>query len=131
MKAIICLDDHNGMRFNNRRQSRDAAVIDHIRSITQGQKLWISPDSQKLFSEEDAVCIDENYLEKAADNDWCFIEDSNIMRVMPKVHTLVVYRWNRHYPADTYFLYALQAPAEKCDFPGNSHPIITREVYKL
>ena len=28
MIVMVCIDDHNGMMFNHRRQSRDRAVIE-------------------------------------------------------------------------------------------------------
>ena len=30
MKVIVCVDDNNGMMFNNRRQSRDEKVIEKV-----------------------------------------------------------------------------------------------------
>ena len=30
MKIIVCLDNNNGMLFNNRRQSRDSVLIERI-----------------------------------------------------------------------------------------------------
>lgn len=49
MKVIITLDDRNGMMFNNRRQSRDRAVTEHILALAEGKTLWVSPYTQKLI----------------------------------------------------------------------------------
>ena len=49
MKVIITLDDKNGMMFNNRRQSRDRAVTEHILALAEGKTLWVSPYTQKLI----------------------------------------------------------------------------------
>ena len=37
MKVIVCVDDNNGMMFNNRRQSRDRILIeDVVKSVVGG-----------------------------------------------------------------------------------------------
>ena len=50
MTLYICLDDRCGLQFNRRRQSRDAAVLEDIRSRLTG-KLLIEPFSEKLIRE--------------------------------------------------------------------------------
>ena len=50
MNLYICLDDRNGLRFNKRRQSRDTAVLEDIRSRLTGD-LLIEPFSEKLIRE--------------------------------------------------------------------------------
>ena len=37
MEVIVCVDDHNGMLFNHRRQSRDQAVIADMWKESKGQ----------------------------------------------------------------------------------------------
>ena len=41
MKMIVCLDDRNGVSFNNRRQSRDRVVIQDILTLTRGHGLYV------------------------------------------------------------------------------------------
>ena len=49
MKIIACLDDNNGLLFNNRRQSRDRVVIEDILKDCHNSKLWINNFSKSLF----------------------------------------------------------------------------------
>ena len=50
-----------------------------------------------------------------------------------KLEQIIVYRWNRHYPADFYFGIALETPAwtriRTEEFAGSSHEKITKDVY--
>ena len=133
MTLYFCLDDRGGMLFNHRRQSRDAAVLEDIRSRVSGP-LWIDPISVKLMERAEMPCIlapeeitenveDAHYFaESRLPGDWVALAD-----------TVVCYRWNRHYPADQYFDVDLTAMGfvlqETVDFPGKSHENITREVY--
>ena len=41
MKIIACLDDNNGLLFNNRRQSRDRVVIEDILKDCHNSKLSV------------------------------------------------------------------------------------------
>ena len=51
MNVIICLDDNNGMLFNNRRQSRDKALLSDVFDNLRGEKLFITLFSEKLMAE--------------------------------------------------------------------------------
>ena len=50
MTLYVCLDDRDGMLFNNRRQSRDRAVLEDIRASVP-DVVTISPFSEKLVRE--------------------------------------------------------------------------------
>ena len=48
-----------------------------------------------------------------------------------KLESLVLYRWNRRYPADVYFDLDLSQwrLVSRREFSGTSHDTITKEVY--
>lgn len=135
MKLIVCLDDNNGMLFNKRRQSSDAELCKHIYRMTAGRKLWMNEYSAKLFAEySDVISVDECFLELADEDDYCFLEKLNVTPILSGVREIIIFKWNRVYPADTWF------PAEimknfkliaQEEFPGKSHKTITKEVYTL
>ena len=52
MKIIVCLDDNNGMLFNNRRQSRDKTVVEDIISVYQNSTDKDGFDITNLTEEE-------------------------------------------------------------------------------
>ncbi|MBE6801543.1 MAG: hypothetical protein E7530_01510 [Ruminococcaceae bacterium] len=132
MKVIICLDDNGGMLFNNRRQSRDKEVLKDIINNLKGEKLFISPFSEKLFDDySENVIIDEEFLIKASENDTCFVEN-NTLKAVSGINEIVVYKWNRVYPTDfkcSVDLSELEL-VETIDFKGFSHEKITKETYK-
>lgn len=131
MTLILCLDDKNGMLFNNRRQSADRVLCRHIEQKIGNGKLFVTPYSAKLFS-ADKVTVAENPLDLAGTDDCCFIENLEVTPYLEKADKLLIYRWNRTYPSDVTF--PAQALAgwtriEIEEFPGNSHDRITVEVY--
>ena len=127
MNLYICLDDRNGLLFNKRRQSRDSAVLEDIRSQLTG-KLLIEPFSEKLIREAEIPYV----LPPETAEDF-FAENVPSEEVLETVRKLVIYRWNRHYPSDIRWEPDLKAmgfaPPETAEFPGTSHEKITREVY--
>lgn len=130
MNIIVCLDDNLGMLFNKRRQSRDRRVIEDIASFTD--EILISPFSQNLFSK--SMCktkMDEKYLETAHANTYCFVEVDHVSPYIDKIEQIIVYRWNRTYPADFKFDISLEnwMQIEQTDFAGFSHEKITKEIY--
>ena len=123
MKLIVCLDDNNGMMFNNRRQSRDKILIENVLELCKGEKLYTNEYSAKLFP-ENAVEICEN-----PENGYCFAENFTVDE--NDIEEIIVYKWNRVYPADVQFNIDLKKwnLAETFDFAGSSHEKITRERY--
>ena len=134
MRIILCLDDNGGMTFNNRRQSRDRVLIDDIFATVGEGRLIIAPFSQKLLSDRtEAYTVDDDMLDNARCEDYCFIEDRGVSKHSSRVDEVVIYRWNRVYPADTYFDMDLNAGGFKLvkayEFEGSSHEKITKEIY--
>lgn len=135
MVLIVCIDDKNGMAFNGRRQSRDSILCERIMSVVGEKRICMRPDSAKLFSDYSMhICFVE-VLGEAADNaDYYFAETDNPTQLLPMVDEVIVYRWNRTYPADLYFPTELLCDGwslvKTFDFPGNSHERISEEVYR-
>lgn len=130
MNIIVCLDDNQGMLFNKRRQSRDRKVLEDIFSLTKN--LWINSFSEKLFAESDVTTnVDEEFLSKAGKGEFCFVENEKIMPYINRIEQIIVYRWNRKYPADVRFDASLQdwKLVGQKEFSGKSHEKITREIY--
>ncbi len=128
MTLIVCLDDRNGMLFNRRRQSQDSILCQHITEFA-GEKLLVNEYSAKLFPKA-RVCPDP--LGCAREGDFCFVEDLDVLPFLEKAGKLIVFRWNRHYPADVTFPSEVLENwklLERMEFPGSSHENITREVY--
>ena len=127
MTLYICLDDRNGLKFNNRRQSRDSAVLEDIRRQLTGS-LLIDSFSEKLIREAGIPYV----LPPETAEDF-FAENIPSDEVLEKTNKIVIYRWNRHYPADIRWEPDLTAMGfvlqETIEFPGTSHEKITREVY--
>lgn len=135
MKLIVCVDDRMGMMFNKRRQSKDEKVREDILSmLDEGQKLFVSPYTAKQFlpEEQEKVYVSETFLSEATGEDICFIEDSDVSELEDKIESIVLYRWNRHYPSDRYFTLDLSnyELISSFDFVGNSHPEMLKEEYQ-
>jgi hypothetical protein len=136
MKIALCLDDRNGMSFAGRRQSMDEILRQDLLLLVKGHRLWMSPYSAAQFdSLPENVQVDGACLEKAGQEDWCFVEDGDVLSVQDRVTQFAIYRWNRHYPSDRKFpleVFQDRWKLESCrEFPGKSHENITLEVYTL
>ena len=134
MVLTVCVDDQYGMRFNRRRQSRDRAVCADLLTEAGGRTLWMAPESRTLFPEEaEGICAAVDFLEQAGNQDLCFAETPPLRPWLDRVNKLVIYRWNRRYPADQRLDFDPLAEGfrlDACrDFPGLSHASITKEVY--
>ncbi len=131
MNLIVCLDERNGMMFNHRRQSRDIRLCERVIALTTG-KLYMSEYSAKIFPESEKIVACEDFFEKASNKDYCFFEEPPV--TLENVNQIIIYRWNRHYPADRHFGFDLDSLGFELvsteEFIGNSHPTITEQIFK-
>ena len=126
MKLIVCLDDNNGMMFNNRRQSRDRVLVENVLELCNDEKLYTNEYSAKLFPENTVEMFESiDNIEEG----YCFAENFTVNEEY--VEEIIVYKWNRLYPADTHFNISLKNwnIIETVEFEGSSHEKITRERY--
>ena len=133
MILIVCVDERNGMTFNNRRPSRDKILTGRIIEKTKDKKLWITTFSKDIFNiEEDGnIMIDDKFYSIAEKEDYCFIENIDANIISDKVDKIILYNWNRHYPADKYFNISLDnwLIISEENFTGSSHDNITERIY--
>ena len=151
MKIIVCVDNQNGMMFNHRRQSQDRVLRKRILELTGGKKLWMNAYSQKQFLQDlqgngtmperqepsgqsgqlGQIQVDDAFLEKAGTGEYCFVEDMDVVPYESRIEEVILYHWNRDYPADMYFKVDLSGwnLAETQEYAGFSHEKITEERY--
>jgi hypothetical protein len=129
MRLIMCISKNGGIAFHHRRQSRDEQVCKDMISLSEG-RLCVSAYSADLFSGiADVIVCDDC---RSAGDEYYFAE-----REMPGVDIMnlsevVLYHWNREYPADVFFDLDLSGFTRKevVEFAGKSHACIRREIWE-
>lgn len=132
MILIACADDNLGMLFNARRQSMDRVLRSCLLERCKGCNLWMNAYSRGQFDETaEGITVDEDFMAKAGRDDYCFAENISVKPYEKEMQKIILYRWNRFYPADLYFDIDLKKwhLKENNDFAGSSHDKITEEVY--
>ncbi len=137
MTILVCVDDRMGQMFHRRRLSRDRVLSARILERAAGRVLRISPYSVPLFDglpSSARLEVGEDYLAQASGDDLCFVEREDAAPWLDRADRLVLYRWNRAYPADLRFPGDILAQnwtlTAASDFPGSSHDKITEEFYE-
>ena len=131
MILIVCVDDAGGLGFNRRRQSQDRAL--RARMLEKWGRLWMSAYSARQFDPPpEGLRTAEDFLEQAGPGEVCFLETEDPAAWADRAEGLIVYRWNRKYPAGLYCTIGLSAwkLERREEFAGSSHEKITKEVYK-
>lgn len=128
MILAACVDDRMGLQFGGRRQSKDAALRQKITDLSGGN-LRMSHYSGRQF--QSGGYTGDDYLSAAKPGDWCFAEDTAYLEYAGSIEKIVLFKWNREYPADLYFEFPGEWRLSSTeDFPGTSHEKITMEVYE-
>ena len=123
MIVMVCVDDKNGMMFNKRRQSQDRVLRQHMLELAGNKKLWMNAYSRTQFSKE------ENRIIRSGE--YCFLEDEDPAQYKEQIEELILFHWNRTYPADLCCTLDLSEWKRKTteEFAGSSHEKITQEWY--
>lgn len=132
MVLVVCVDDNLGMLFNNRRQSMDSVLRSRLLKMCAGHKLWMNAYSRSQFDETvEGITVDEDFMDKAGIGDYCFAENISVKAYEKQISKLVIFKWNRVYPADLYFDINLKKwqLVKSSEFAGSSHDKITEEIY--
>ena len=130
MILVCCLDKKDGLLFNKRRQSRDRALVENLLATANGAPIHIAPYSAALFT-TGATVSDAPHLCAGA-GEYYFYEGISVLPDRERIEGVILYLWNREYPADVRFDRGILA-AMRCrsreHFVGTSHEKITKEVY--
>ena len=130
--VAVTVDDRMGIAFNKRRQSSDRILIGDLVNTVSG-KIYVSEYSASLFKDhgDKAIVVTDPLLE-CPDGGCCFIEKAHVGVHTNDVESVIVYRWNRHYPSDMMLDLDLNGYKlmESTEFVGSSHEKITKEIYK-
>ena len=133
MIVMVCVDDKNGMMFNTRRQSQDRVLRQHMLELAGDKKLWMNAYSRKQFSKEDEnrIAVAENGFQNIRSGEYCFLEDEDPAQYTEQIEELILFHWNRIYPADFFCTLDLSEWKRKTteEFAGCSHEKITQEWY--
>ena len=131
--VAITVDDQMGLAFNNRRQSRDRVLIDDLCKKTN-KDIYVSSYSASLFEEhKERILVVDDPLADCPDGGVCFVEMTELKPYIESISTLIIYHWNRMYPADK----RLDITPTECgfkmsakyEFVGSSHDKITKGIY--
>ena len=135
MIAALCVDDRGGMAFNGRRQSQDRILRKVLMARAGPCPVWMNAYSAGQFEPEytGQIRVAEDFLLRAGPGEFCFVETQSLLEYEARLEQIVLFRWNRLYPADTWLDLPLSQNgwhvAEQQDFSGSSHKTITQEVY--
>lgn len=131
LKIILCLDDQNGMMFNHRRQSQDRALRQYIKEMTIDDKVWMNNYSRGLYQDFPHAEVCEDFLCQAEHGDYCIVEDQKIAPLKNKIEKLIIFRWQKKYPADMKLDLNLESwnLIEQEEIEGSSH-LILKQVYQ-
>ena len=94
-------------------------------------RLLMNEYSSNLFECENVV-VDNDFLKNALFSDYCFVENESIADYTQDIERVVLFKWNKVYPSDFKldFDFSVFSLKESFDFEGNSHELITCEVWE-
>lgn len=136
MIGMTFVDRNGGTMFNQRRQSQDRLLREHILRLAGDRPIWMSAYTARQFPAEQQGRIrqTERPLSAAGRGELCLVEGAALLPHEGQLESLILFRWDCVYPADTYLDIPLEEHgwrlAECLELQGYSHKKITQEVYQ-
>lgn len=127
MKAVICLDNHNGISFFHKRLSSDFLQREDMMKLVNNKMVTMSAYSAKLFNKDyNNIIIGEPHRDLIY-----FFEDGSINNYLDEIDELILYYWNKDYPYDEIFIFdeSKFELLKEYEFKGNSHDKISCKIY--
>ena len=130
MIAILCLDNNNGMMFNDRSQSQDRGLREYIAEMTKGEKVYMNAYTENLYEEIKNPIVSEDFLQKAGKGEPCIVENLPLSPVKDQIEEIVIFSWNKVYPFDQVLDVDLEEwkLVEEEQIEGSTHEI-TKQIY--
>lgn len=126
MTLILWVGKNGEMMFNRRRCSSDREVIADIQAMYDPSEIRLSAYSSPLFPGAKVI----SDLSEAGES-VLFLEDLPLNAALVQARKLIVYRFDRVYPADVRLVIPRDFHmTESWEFAGFSHEKIAREVYE-
>ena len=148
MKLVLCTDSRYGYSFNHRRQSSDIEMRrDMIRRLgTEADRIFVNAYTERsllkdgCFSDEEAARRKDGpspsgraFLETAEKaGGWAFAENVDLKGCLHCIDELLLYIWDKRYPADYTFPAELLSSfrlEEEAQLKGRSHDVIYLKHY--
>ncbi len=108
MIIILCLDNNNGMMFNDRRQSQDRGLREYIAEMTKGEKVYMNAYTEKLYEEINDPVVCEDFLHKAGKGETCIVQNSPLLKPVIDQIEIVIFRWNKVIRPIRYWMWILR-----------------------
>lgn len=131
MILAFCVDDQGGLAFNHRAAEPGPSAGGGFAGGGRARPVFCLPYSAGLFDPGAVTVVDAPGAVSA--DGILFLENTDPAAYIPHAEELLLYRWNRLYPADltlngtpVQWGYRLQ---DTTNFAGTSHEKITRERY--
>ena len=133
MVLITCVDQKNGLGFNGRRQTSDSAVYADIckYAVDHFCGLEMAPVTLKAIMQYLSLNGDEEHPIVTEAKEARFAELDDCKGLDDIYDTLILYRWDKTYPADMFLEIGLQnyQLVESQELHGTSHEKIVKETY--
>lgn len=109
----------------------DRTLIEYIYNFVDENKLWITEFSKDLFEGRNYNLFDGSDVEDIKE-DYLFVENCSVKSFEDKIDEIILFNWNRVYPADLFFDISLEDWNHEfeMEIEGFSHEKISIKIYK-
>lgn len=133
MVIVACIDKLGNITADANRQINDILFIKRLWETTNEALLFINDCSRKKFFYYPMMYIDDNFLDQAEAEDYCFVENTDITPYVDRIDKIILYKWNKTFSSELKFDVSILKDykiVSKESFLGSFHLRITEVIYE-
>lgn len=133
MVIVACIDKLGNIALNTNGQINHLIFLVRLKMISNEALLYMSYNSYLQFGCYPMIMIDDNFLDIAGEDSYCFVEDTDITPYIDRIDKIILYKWNKKFSSklkfDNSILNKFNIVSQK-SFYGDHFLKISEEVYE-
>ena len=135
IEFVVCVEDRYGISFNKRLIGRDKLIDEFLIESLDGSEVFVDDNYLKYSKDNRFKLISEfDFNEDSNKSITIYCTSENSLAYLDRSEEIIIYYWNRAYPADLYldydFIRTNYKLVEKIEeIEGSSH-ILAKEIWR-
>lgn len=133
MVIVACIDKSGNIALNTNGQLNHIIFLIRLKVVSNEALLYMNCNSSQQFGYYPMKMIDDNFLDIAGEDSYCFVEDTDVTPYIDCIDKIILYKWNKKFSSRLKFDKSILnkfSIVSKKSFYGESFLKISEVVYE-
>ena len=97
MVIVACIDKSGNIALNTNGQLNHIIFWVRLKVVSNEALLYMNFNSSRQFGYYPMKMIDDDFLDIAGEDSYCFVEDTDITPYIDRIDKIILYKWNKKF----------------------------------